>query len=134
MCDAYTISSHGVGYTFAFGRYACTLPLNMRQKIRTNKMGYKKGRYKNKPNAFYHSPAWRKVRRLVLQRDNFLCQHCLVDGRIRPATEVHHIKPLKDYPELSLDMSNLIGLCWECHELTKLRKLDVPIGVRVIKA
>ena len=97
-------------------------------------MGNKKRHYKNKPNAFYHSSAWRRVRKLALQRDNFICQHCLKLGRIKPATEVHHIKPLRDYPELSLDVSNLIGLCWECHEMTKLRKFDVPVGVRVIKA
>ena len=29
---------------------------------------------------------------------------------------VHHIKPLEDYPELALELDNLISLCNDCHE------------------
>ena len=33
----------------------------------------------------------------------------------RLATEVHHIKPIRDYPELRLVWENLMGLCKSCH-------------------
>lgn len=96
-----------------------------------------KSRYKKrtlKEQGFYHSPAWRRVRKVVLQRDHYLCQHCLLQDRITPATEVHHKVPLEERPEQALVVSNLISLCWPCHELTKTRKTIVPEGVRIIKA
>ena len=31
------------------------------------------------------------------------------------AEEIHHIKPVRVYPELELDESNLIALCDRCH-------------------
>ena len=89
-----------------------------------------------KEQGFYHSPAWRKVRLAALRRDGYLCQHCLRQGRATPATEVHHVKELEDYPELALDVNNLLSLCWDCHEKTKVRGAarKVPSGVRVLKA
>ncbi len=53
---------------------------------------------------------------LVLQRDNFLCIDHLKQNRIVPADMVHHIKELKDHPELALEPSNLVSLCFSCHE------------------
>lgn len=42
------------------------------------------------------------------------------------ANTVHHIKPLKEYPELCLDPDNLVALSHEAHEIiegrTKLLK------------
>ena len=93
------------------------------------------GKMTLKEQGFYHSPAWRKIRVMVLQRDHYLCQHCLAKGIITQATEVHHIKPLEDYPKLALSLENLISLCWNCHEQTKKKQQrPVPKGVRVIKA
>jgi 5-methylcytosine-specific restriction protein A len=85
--------------------------------------------------AFYHSPEWIRVRKAALQRDGYLCQLRLSQKCTTLATEVHHIKPRKDYPELALDLANLISCCWYCHEETKprerKRKREVS-GVRVI--
>jgi 5-methylcytosine-specific restriction endonuclease McrA len=98
-------------------------------------MGYKT-RPTLKEQGWYHTPAHRKWRKLILQRDK-VCQYCLKEGKtpIPIATEAHHIKPLEDYPELALDLNNGIGLCWECHELTKeKKKIKQPKGIRIIKA
>lgn len=89
-----------------------------------------------KERGWYHTPAHRRWRKLVMQKCNWLCQECLRQGRIKTATEAHHIKELEAYPELALDVNNGEGLCWDCHELTKTRikkEVDVPDGVRVIK-
>lgn len=86
-----------------------------------------------KDRGWYHTPAWRRMRQLALHRDKYLCQECLRQGKITPATEVHHIKPLEEYPELALNINNLESLCWECHEKTKRKPKDIPDGVRVIK-
>lgn len=39
--------------------------------------------------------AWRKLRRQILERDNYLCHcpECLAFKRLRPASEVDHIIP-----------------------------------------
>ena len=83
-----------------------------------------------KEQGWYHTPAHRRWRKLVLHRDK-ICQNC----KRRPATEAHHIKPLEDYPQFALDLDNGQGLCWDCHELTKNKKKKLlPKGIRIIKA
>lgn len=86
-----------------------------------------------KDQGFYQSPTWRRLRRLVLQRDHFLCQLRLSDRCTRFATTVHHVKPLEEYPELALDMDNLLSTCWHCHELTKHRRQRPLPPVRIIR-
>ena len=88
-----------------------------------------------KEQGFYVKKTWRKLRRLALIRDGYLCQDCLAAGKITQATEVHHVVPITDAPELALELSNLRSLCWSCHEATKHRpgRPEVPSGVRVIK-
>lgn len=87
-----------------------------------------------KEEGFYHSKAWRKLRKLALQRDHFLCQHCLREGKTRRATEVHHIVEVEVNPDLALCLDNLTSLCWNCHELTKKRgQKKLPAEVRIIK-
>lgn len=94
----------------------------------------KKDKPTQKEMGFYHKPAWRKIRLVALQRDNYLCQECLRKKKITPATEVHHIRPLEDYPELGLELSNLESICWACHEETKRRKYVMRVGgVKILK-
>ena len=52
------------------------------------------------------------------------------------ATEVHHFRPVVEFPALALDLDNLESLCWHCHEATKPRSRagDKNInGVRIIR-
>ena len=82
--------------------------------------------------TFYMSYAWRKKRLEILDRDNNECQRCKEEGKFSPADTVHHIKELKDYPELGLTDSNLICLCHNCHNEIhgrfegKKPKIDIP--------
>lgn len=50
---------------------------------------------------------WRKN---VLLRENNLCQYCGA-----PANIVHHEKPQKTHPHLSVDPDNGIACCFKCH-------------------
>lgn len=96
----------------------------------------KSGDEKNalKEQGFYHWPTWRRLRLLALQRDHYLCQACMRRKKITPATEVHHIQPITNRPELALCLDNLESLCWDCHEQTKPRgALKMPLGIRIIK-
>ena len=69
---------------------------------------------------FYKSTQWQRCRKLAWQRDHGLCVDCLKIGMITPAEEVHHIIPLSpeniDDPEVSLNLTNLVSLCRECHK------------------
>ena len=68
---------------------------------------------------FYTTRAWRKARDAVLKDSGGLCQICLSKGLIVPAVHVHHKVHLSpdnlDNPMITLDSSNLIALCEECH-------------------
>lgn len=91
-----------------------------------------------KEQGFYHKTAWRRLRLMALQRDHYLCQECLKKHKFTVATEVHHIVALEDCPSLGLELSNLVSLCWDCHEATKHVKdrsaeQRSPAGVRVIR-
>jgi 5-methylcytosine-specific restriction endonuclease McrA len=50
-------------------------------------------------------------------RANYLRSHptCSVLGCTSPATEIHHLKRIKDRPDLRLDLANLTALCRHHH-------------------
>ncbi|MCC8381544.1 HNH endonuclease [Xenorhabdus sp. PB30.3] len=56
---------------------------------------------------------WDKLKTRVKQRDNFLCQHCLRQGRVVTGTTVDHIQPKAHGGTDAL--SNLQLLCEACH-------------------
>ena len=68
----------------------------------------------------YQSGLWRPLRDAYLMAHP-LCEDCQAAGRVRVATEVHHVVsfmlmpegPLRD--ELAYDAGNLVALCGECH-------------------
>ena len=68
---------------------------------------------------FYTTKAWRKCRDSVLKEHGGLCQLCMQKGLIEPAVHVHHRKPITpenvNDPHITLDRSNLMALCAECH-------------------
>lgn len=102
---------------------------------------------------FYATAAWRRVRRAALNRDGGMCQICMQrmrDGygiRPRRAEMVHHRIPVRERPDLALDLDNLVSLCNQCHadmhpekyragETRKGQEKEEQIrasGIRVIK-
>ena len=64
---------------------------------------------------------WQKLRKQILQRDRYLCQHCWRANppRITQAKEVDHIKPkAKGGTD---DPSNLEAICTPCHRAKSAR-------------
>ena len=57
---------------------------------------------------------WRhqQFRERVL-RERPLCEDCL--PVVTPATDVHHVRKIKDRPDLACEDSNVMCLCSECH-------------------
>ena len=64
---------------------------------------------------FYRSTEWLRLRKAVLERDNFECVRCKAMGRFNKGQTVHHIKHLKKFPEQATDKNNLITVCNSCH-------------------
>lgn len=71
--------------------------------------------YHHNLKAFYNSPEWQDLRSDVLREAHYECQICKEKGRLEEADTVHHIKPVKQRPDLALTRGNLIALCPECH-------------------
>ena len=74
-------------------------------------------------DKFYSWSSWHKVRDKVFKLDNYECQVCKAKGRYSRAVIVHHIKHLKDRPDLALDIYDaqtgerqLVSVCKSCHE------------------
>ena len=78
---------------------------------------------------FYWWTEWRGsegtegVREKVLLMDHYECQRCRERGRYRRADIVHHVKHLRDRPDLALSIwdpetgeRQLISVCKTCHE------------------
>lgn len=64
----------------------------------------------NEKLKVYATSRWQRVRAMVLRRQP-ICKRC----EQVPATEVHHIKNARLYPEFAYDLANLEGLCRACH-------------------
>lgn len=76
-----------------------------------------------KADKFYICKDWKKKRKEILRRDHYECQRCKQNHKVSKATTVHHIKHLKEHPELALDDDNLESLCSDCHNLEHPEKL-----------
>jgi 5-methylcytosine-specific restriction endonuclease McrA len=61
-------------------------------------------------DPFYLSPEWKRVRILVLKRDNYCCIICGADVSLPGAARVDHIRRVKD-GGAPLDPANLRTLC-----------------------
>lgn len=83
---------------------------------------------KQECRIFYNGMEWRNMNSYIKDRDNYECQECKRSGKVsldiyeknkndrkKIKLVVHHIKELKDYPELALDENNLETLCVDCH-------------------
>lgn len=81
-------------------------------------------RLQKRGKSFYRTYKWKKFRKSVLKKKKYRCELCWnggLDGkqvrRYKRATTLHHIKHLKDNPELALTESNMEALCFKCHKL-----------------
>ena len=88
------------------------------QKPQTFRQKY----FKQKPRKDHRESAhrrgydakWRRFRKWFLAHPcHCVCNDC---GKVT-ATEVHHVKALRDYPGLRLVESNCVGLCKSCHSI-----------------
>lgn len=73
--------------------------------------------------AFYVSYGWQQLADKVRRYDKRECQLCKEQGRYRRGVIVHHVKHLRDRPDLAYSLFDpdtharqLITVCKQCHE------------------
>ena len=72
----------------------------------------------------YKSKKWERKRRFILKRDGYVCQLSKREGMIVEADTVHHIFPVRDYPEYAYCNWNLISLSRAVHNTLHDRDTD----------
>lgn len=65
-------------------------------------------------DPFYTRRDWRALRLRILDRDQWACQ-INGPGCLGVATHVDHVLPRIEYPDLSMDPSNLRASCSACN-------------------
>lgn len=75
-------------------------------------------------NVWYNSGDWKAIKSAIENIDHYDCLVCKAMGRRRAARIVHHVKHLRDRPDLALSIYDpdtgerqLICVCKQCHEL-----------------
>ena len=68
---------------------------------------------------FYKGRKWQACREAYMKKVNWLCERCLKEGIITPATVVHHKIYLNEHnikdPSVALNFDNLEALCSHHH-------------------
>ena len=97
----------------------------------------------NRLDKFYHSKYFKAIKREVLKEQHYECQRCKEVGKLTIVKEyikrsgvVHHVKYVREHPELALSkyyvdefgkqQKQLIVLCNECHEIEHNRFSPLP--------
>lgn len=91
------------------------------QPERPKRTAYEDSADRRESAAFYGSRQWKELRDRIRQQEP-LCRQCLSEGIIRLGQAIDHIKPRKQYPELSLDPGNLRNLCNSCHNKVRTQQ------------
>lgn len=76
--------------------------------------------------AFYLCRPWKRLRAAVLASDKYECQICKGKGKYTRADHVHHVRFVRDIPDLAMSKHyideagvqrrQLISVCKLCHE------------------
>lgn len=70
---------------------------------------------KRKRLGFFRSQEWKVLRYKVLLRDNSTCLCCGRSAKDGYVMNVDHIMPIKKFPKLIREISNLQTLCSNCN-------------------
>lgn len=97
-----------------------------------NMVGEDAPRWKGGVSDTYYGPEWKRQRRKTLERDDFTCRSCGMEGeehRIEYSKQlhVHHIIRFLsfEHSEDANRLSNLVTLCKDCHKTAeKMPKKD----------
>lgn len=72
----------------------------------------------------YKSKRWKSLRAAILRRDGYMCQESLRYGKHVQANTVHHIFPVKLFPEYQWESWNLVSLSQSVHNEMHVRDTE----------
>ena len=100
-----------------------------------NSPNWKGGKTK-KSQCLRTSAAYAEWRSAVFERDDYTCVECGAGSMAGKHVELHadHIKPLSEFPDMALDVSNGRTLCRPCHEETDTWGWKQSLRMRNLKA
>ena len=81
--------------------------------------GLKKDRFSEKYQKaceIRSSDRWKKLSKMIKSHYP-VCSWC----QKKLTFEVHHIKPVSDFPDLAFNVDNLLPLCTKCHDMLHCR-------------
>ena len=83
----------------------------------------------------YQGRRWKAKRQKILRRDKYQCQVSKRYGKAVEATLVHHIFPVRDYPEYQWEDWNLISVSQAVHNQLHNNQTDElsKMGVDLLK-
>lgn len=76
-------------------------------------------------HEFYNDRYWRRLSHQIIAEHDHDCMLCRQQGHAGTAVLTHHVRHLKDFPELAYsrtyrdaqgDHIQLMPLCYDCHE------------------
>lgn len=101
------------------------------------KIIYKKKKERSKEDRLRGLQVWKKKRKAIKERDNYMCQICNRDilniyGSYgskynNDNVQVHHIIPISEDESIWLDDDNLISLCRYHHEMSEKCKISKEV-------
>jgi 5-methylcytosine-specific restriction endonuclease McrA len=65
--------------------------------------------------------------RRVKERDDYICQHCHLDG-LPEEMDAHHIIPKSKFSQYAYDLNNGQTLCKDCHRIEHNKRPNYPWG------
>lgn len=72
----------------------------------------------------YKEPRWVELRKRILHRDKYIDQYWKRYGKYKNADIVHHIFPVRDFPEYQWCEWNLISVNFNTHNMLHDRETD----------
>lgn len=89
--------------------------MNRRFKRRILGKRFRNPEEMNQYKSYGSGVRWRKLR-LVKLHKNPICENPFsIPDHLEAGQEVHHLKPVRQHPELAFDLQNLQTLCIPCH-------------------
>lgn len=101
----------------------CQAKIDKAKEVKNNAHMKQYDKLRGSPSERGYDGAWTKIRRTKLA-NNPLCERCESKGRVEAAVLVHHIVPVSKDWSRRLDQSNLMSLCFVCHEVVEGRMKD----------
>lgn len=90
-----------------------------RRKEHDMKYFSKAGYAKCQRHFNYNSVEWRRFTMQITKEVGY-CQMCGTTHTL----QCHHIKPVREYPELAFNRSNIMVLCRTCHEIKTRQEIQ----------